>query len=67
MGLLPFHPHSEGKSSITPHPQQKERKQVLQLLFIDIQVGSIAARLGSCNDGEDGGGGVFVCSISWAE
>lgn len=43
---------------------------MLQLLFIDIQVGSIATSLEAAavvGEMEDGGGGVFVCSNSWVK
>lgn len=68
--LLPFSHHSEGRVQ-PPHPHiRKDRKQVLQLLFIDIQVGSIATGLEAAAEvGEkEEGDGVSVCSHSpWSE
>lgn len=59
-----------GQGSTTPPSPTEKRKQVLQLLFIDIQVGSIATSLEAAavvGEMEDGGGGVFVCSNSWVK
>lgn len=63
MGLLPFHPTQRAEFNHPPPiPNRKERKQVLQLLFIDIQVGSIATRLeAAAIVGEIEDGGWSVC------
>lgn len=57
-GSCHFTPLRGQGSTTTPIPNRKERKQVLQLLFIDIQVGSIATSLEAAavvGEMEDGG------------
>lgn len=59
---MPFHPTQRAEFNHPPIPNRKERKQVLQLLFIDIQVGSIATRLeAAAVVGEMEDGGWSVC------
>lgn len=62
---LRFSPYSKSRAHTPFSPIRKERQQMLQLLFIDIQVGSIATGLEVAVVGKMKlEGGVFVCSNS---